>query len=143
MPSASVTFAVKSPPEKVFEFSNDLPSLGSLIPDVTNVEVIDDTTAVWTLVAKVGFVKRTIKMRTTITEFDAPRHAGFRGESDDMDLTGSVDLSPLADGGTTVDCTLDAHGKGPLGKIIDGVLAERLGKEAAGFAENLQQLLEA
>ena len=142
MPSASVTFEVKSPPERVFEFSNDLPRLGSLIPDVTHVDVVDDTTAVWTLVAKIGFVKRTIKLRTTITEFEAPSHASFRGESEEMDLTGSVDLGPLPDGGTTVACTLQAHGKGPLGKIIDGVLADRLGTEAAGLAENLQNLLE-
>ena len=142
MPSASVTFDVKSPPEKVFGFSNDLPRLGSLIPDVTQVDVVDDTTAVWTLVAKIGFVKRTIKMRTTITQMDAPRHASFLGNSDEMDMTGSVDLTPMP-GGTSVVCALDAHGKGPLGKIIDGVLAERLGKEAAGLAENLQHLLEA
>lgn len=143
MPSASVSFAVKSPPEKVFAFSNDLPSLGSLIPDVTHVEMVDASTAVWTLTAKIGFVKRTIKMRTTITEMESPKHASFRGDSDEMDMTGSVDLSPLADGGTAVACVLDAHGKGPLGKIIDGLLADRLGKEAAGFAENLQNLLEA
>jgi len=29
-----------------------------------------------------------------------------------------------------------------MGKIIDGVLVDRLGKEAAGLAENLQRLLE-
>jgi carbon monoxide dehydrogenase subunit G len=141
MPSASVTFEVKSPPEKVFGFSNDLPRLGSLIPDVTQVDVVDDTTAVWTLVAKIGFVKRTIKMRTTITQMDAPTHASFLGTSDEMDMTGSVDLTPMP-GGTSVVCALDARGKGPLGKIIDGVLAERLGKEAAGLAENLQHMLE-
>lgn len=105
-------------------------------------DVVDDTTALWTLVAKIGFVKRTIKMRTTITQMDAPKHASFLGTSDEMDMTGSVDLT-LLPGGTSVVCALDAHGKGPLGKIIDGVLAERLGKEAAGLAENLQHLLEA
>ncbi len=143
MPSASVTFDVNSPPETVFGFSNDLPRLGSLIPDVTQVDVVDDTTAIWTLVAKIGFVKRTIKMRTTITQMDAPKHASFLGTSDEMDLTGSVDLTPLPAGGTSVACALDAHGKGPLGKIIDGVLSDRLAKEAAGLAENLQELLEA
>jgi carbon monoxide dehydrogenase subunit G len=143
MPSTSVTFEVTSPPERVFGFSNDLPSLGSLIPDVTQVDVVDDTTAVWTLVVKIGFVKRTIKMRTTITQLDAPRHASFLGTSDEMDLTGSVDLTSLPAGGTSVACALDAHGKGSLGRIIDGVLAERLAKEAAGLAENLQQLLDA
>jgi carbon monoxide dehydrogenase subunit G len=96
----------------------------------------------WTLVAKIGFVKRTIKMRTTITQMDAPKHASFVGTSDEMDMTGSVDLAPLPAGGTSVVCALDAHGKGPMGKIIDGVLVDRLGKEAAGLAENLQRLLE-
>ena len=105
-------------------------------------DVVDDTTAVWTVVARIGFVKRTIKMRTTITQMDAPKHASFLGTSDEMDMTGSVDLTPMP-GGTSVVCALDAHGKGPLGKIIDGVLAERLSKEAAGLAENLQHLLEA
>ena len=55
------------------------PRLGSLIPDVTHVDVVDDTTALWRLVAKIGFVKRTIKMRTTITQMDAPKHASFLG----------------------------------------------------------------
>jgi carbon monoxide dehydrogenase subunit G len=116
MPSASVTFEVKSPPETVFGFSNDLPRLGSLIPDVTQVDVVDDTTAVWTLVAKIGFVKRTIKMRTTITEMDPPSYASFLGTSDEMDLAGSVDLTPLPASGTSVACALDAQARDPSGR---------------------------
>lgn len=141
MPSAPVTFTVKGPPERVFGLSNDLETLGSLIPDVTKVEVADEKNAYWHLTTKIGFVKHTTKLHTTITAMEPPKHADFEGDSDELALGGSVELSPLPDGFTEVSCELQAHGKGPLKMIIDSLLENRLAKEASGFAENLQKML--
>ena len=126
MPDASVSFIVKSPPEKVFGLSNDLQTLGSLIPDVTKVEVADEKNAFWHLTTKIGFVKHTTKLHTTITAMEPPLHADFEGDSDELVLGGSVDLRTLPDGGTEVSCELQAHGKGPLKMIIDSLLENRL-----------------
>ncbi len=142
MTVASVSFTVKTPPERVFALSNDLETLGSLIPDVTKVEVADERNAYWHLTTKLGFVKHTTKLHTTITEMEPPRHADFTGDSNELVLNGTVDLTPLPDGGTAVACELEAHGKGPLRRIIDTLLETRLSKEAEGFAENLQKMLQ-
>ncbi len=141
MPDASVSFTVKGPPERVFGLSNDLETLGSLIPDVTKVEIADEKNAYWHLTTKIGFVKHTTKLHTTITAMEPPKHADFEGDSDELVLGGSVELSPLPDGSTKVSCELQAHGKGPLKIIIDSLLENRLAKEASGFAENLQKML--
>ena len=141
MPDASVSFIVECPPERVFGLSNDLETLGSLIPDVTKVEVADEKNACWHLTTKIGFVKHTTKLHTTITAMEPPRQADFEGDSDELVLGGSVELRPLADGYTEVSCELQAHGKGPLKMIINSLLENRLAKEASGFAENLQKML--
>jgi carbon monoxide dehydrogenase subunit G len=142
MPSASIAFTVKSPPERVFELSRDLETLGSLVPDVTKVEVVDEENAYWHMSVKVGFMRRATTLHTTITELTPPRHAGFTGDSDQLTMSGSVDLSPLPDGGTGVSCELEASGKGPIKYIINSVLQDRLSKVAAVFAENLQRMLQ-
>ena len=106
MPDASVSFTVKGPPERVFGLSNDLETLGSLIPDVTKVEIADEKNAYWHLTTKIGFVKHTTKLHTTITAMEPPKHADFEGDSDELVLGGSVELSPLPDGSTKVSCEL-------------------------------------
>lgn len=142
MANASVSFTVKSPPERVFALSKDLESLGAFIPDVNKVEVTDEMNAFWYMTTKVGFVKRTTKLHTTIMNLQAPTHADFSGDADEVSLSGSVDLIRLPDGGTTVNCQMEAHGKGPLKMIISGLLDNRLAPIANGFAQNLKQMLE-
>lgn len=142
MANASVSFTVKSPPERVFALSKDLESLGALIPDVTKVEVTDETNAFWYMTTKVGFVKRTTKLHTTIMNLQAPAHADFTGDADELSLSGSVDLVRLPEGGTTVKCRMEAYGKGPLKMIIGSLLDNRLAPIADGFAQNLKQMLE-
>jgi carbon monoxide dehydrogenase subunit G len=142
MPDASVSFTVKSPPERVFGLSNDLETLGSMIPDVTKVEVADEKNAYWHLTTKIGFVKHTTKLHTTITAMEPPKHADFEGDSDELILGGSVELRPLPDGYTEVACELQAQGKGPLKMIINSLLEKRLTEEASGFAENLKKMLQ-
>jgi carbon monoxide dehydrogenase subunit G len=141
MTVASVSFIINTPPERVFALSKDLEALGALIPDVTKVEVADEKNADWHLTTKLGIVKHTTILHTTITKMERPRHADFTGDSDELILSGSVDLTPLPDGGTNVSCVLEAHGKGPLRRIIDSMLETRLEKEANGFAQNLQKML--
>ena len=141
MTVSSVSFTVMSPPERVFALSNDLESLGSLISDVTKVEVGDERNALWHLTTKIGFIKHTTKLQTIITTLDPPRHAEFTGDSDELSLSGSVDLTPLPDGGTEVSCQLEASGKGPLRMIINSMLETRLPEEAEGFAQNLKEML--
>ena len=142
MANDTVTFTVQSSPEKVFALSNNLGALGSLLPDVEKVEIVDDENAFWHLTTKVGFVTRTIKLHTIITKLEPPKHADFSGDSDELALTGSVDLSPLYDEGTEVTCKFEAHGKGPLKHIINGLLETRIPEEVGGFVNNLQEMFE-
>lgn len=141
MSVASVSFTVKSPPERVFALANDLGALGALIPDVTKVEVADERNSYWHLTTKIGFVKHTTKLHTTITEMEPPRYAVFTGDSGELALNGSVNLTPLPDGGTGVSCQLEANGKGPLRRIINSLLDTRLLETANGLAENLRKML--
>ena len=142
MAKDTVTFTVKSSPETVFALSNDLRALGALVPDVKKVEIVDERNAFWYLTTKIGFVTRTIKLHTIITKLESPKHADFSGDSDELALTGSVDLTPLPVEGTEVACKFEAFGKGPLKNIINGLLETRIPEEVGGFVKNLQEMLE-
>ena len=141
MPTANATFTVKEPPAQVWKVVNDLQRIGSLIPEVTRVDVIDEKTADWEVTVKVGFLKRTLSVHSAITESDPPKHEAFKGESPEADMMGSVDLSPTADGGTNISYTIGAKGKGSLGPVIDSLLEQRLAKETTEVGDKLRKML--
>ena len=143
MTVSSVSFTVKSPIEEVFALSNDLAALGPLIPDVTKVEVADPMNALLHMTTKIGFMKHTTRLHTVITKLESPSHAEFTGDSDELTLSGSVDLKSLPDGGTEIFCELKTEGKGPLRMIINSFLDSMAKVTIDGFARNIKKMLEA
>ena len=142
MTVSSVSYTVQRPIEKVFALSNDLEELGPLIPSVTKVEVADPMNALLHMTTKIGFVKHTTKLRTIISKLEPPSHAEFTGDSDELTLSGSVDLTSLPDGGTEVFCELKTDGKGPLRMVINSFLESMAKDTIDGFAQNIKKMLE-
>ena len=142
MTVSSVSFTVQTPIEMVFALSNDLEALGPLIPSVTKVEVVDPMNVLLHMTTKIGFMKHTTKLRTIISKLEPPSHAEFTGDSDELTLSGSVDLTSLPDG-TKVICELKTEGKGPLRMIINSFLESMAKDTIDNFAQNIKKMLEA
>ncbi len=141
MPEGSVTFDVRAPLDRVWSFLSDMRSVGSCVPGVQTVEVVDDRHAKWTLKVKIGPLSQTVKVNTETIEQVAPSRARFRGVADSMEMLGTIELRPAGDS-TSVAYTMVATAKGPLARIVDNFMKSRLKQQSEEFAANVKKALE-
>jgi uncharacterized protein len=141
VPQDSVAFEVKAPPEKVWAFLSDMRKIGSCVPGVQSVEILDDTHARWNLKVKIGPLSQTFVVMTETLEQIPLSRGRFRGTAENMDMEGTVELSPQGDG-TRVQYTMNVQAKGPLARIMDNFMKSRLKGQTEEFASNVRKALE-
>ena len=66
------SFQIESPLEKVWDFVVDPNKIGSCLPSVQSVEVIDENHYKAVVKQKVGFVSATFEIHTEVLEKDPP-----------------------------------------------------------------------
>jgi carbon monoxide dehydrogenase subunit G len=142
MPEGTVEFLVAAPVERVWSFLSDLHEVGRCVPGVENIRVLDETHAQWDLAVKIGPLSQTITMMTETLEQVPLRRGRFRGQSQNIDMSGTIDLSP-AESGTRVVYRLTVKAKGPLARVMDNFIRTRLKSETEAFAARVKQALEA
>jgi carbon monoxide dehydrogenase subunit G len=139
-------FEVPASKEKVFDFLTDPKRVGTLIPDVESIEVIDENN--FNVKAKVGisFIKGTISFRLKVVEKEPPTYAKLVGKgtglSSYVDVETSFSLEDKQGRGTVVKWAVDAN----IGGLIAGVGSRLLGSTAekvikqviAGLQEKLR-----
>jgi uncharacterized protein len=141
MPEGTISFNVQAPVERVWAFLSDMRKVGSCVPGVQSVEILDDKRARWNLQVKIGPLSQDVQVLTETTDQIPLNHGKFRGEADNMEMTGTIDLVP-AENGTNVTYTMAVQAKGPLARIMDNFLRSRLKAQTAEFAENVRKALE-
>ncbi len=142
MPEGTVKFDVKAPVERVWSFLSDMRKVGSCVPGVQSVEVLDATRARWNLKVKIGPLSQNVEVLTETLEQVPMNHGKFRGQADNMDMTGTIDLEP-AGNATQVTYTMAVQAKGPLARIMDNFMRSRLKSQTDEFAANVKKALEA
>jgi len=143
MPSGETTFVVRAPLERVWGFLSDMQQVGSCISGVEEVKIVDSATAEWTIKQKIGFLTKTMKVRTQSLEQTPPTHAKFQGEGEEVSMVGTIDLVALPDGATQVHYQMDATAHGALAKIMDNYVKTKIGQQTQEFADNVKKKLEA
>ncbi len=141
MPEGTVTFDVGSPVDRVWTFLSDMKKVGSCVPGVEAIQVVDDRHAKWTLKVKIGPLSRRIEVATETIEQVPPSRARFRGVADSLEMLGTIELAP-AGAATRVTYTMAATAKGPLAGIIDNMMKSRLKQQSDEFAANVKKALE-
>lgn len=141
MPEGTVTFDVGVPVDRAWAFLSDMRKVGSCVPGVENIEVIDDRRAKWTLKVKIGPLSQHIQVATETLEQVPPSRARFRGVADNMEMLGTIELAPAGDA-TRITYTMAATAKGPLARVIDNMLKSRLKQQSDEFAANVKRALE-
>jgi len=141
VPEGTVSFEVAAPVDRVWAFLSDMRRVGGCVPGVQSVEVLDANRARWNLRVKIGPLSQEFVVLTETIEQIPLRHGRFRGESDHMDLIGTIDLAPLGNG-TKVTYTMAVQAKGPLARIMDNFLQSKLKSQTEEFAANVKKALE-
>lgn len=141
MPEGNVTFDISVPVDRAWAFLSDMRKVGSCVPGVEDIQVVDDRRAKWTLKIKIGPLSQHIKVDTETLEQVAPSRARFRGVADNMEMLGTIELAPAGEA-TRVTYTMVATAKGPLARIIDNMMKSRLKQQSDEFAANVKKALE-
>jgi carbon monoxide dehydrogenase subunit G len=141
MPEGTVSFEVRAPIEKVWVFLSDMRQVGSCVPGVEHVEILDENRARWDLTVRIGPLSQKIQVLTETLEQVPLRRGRFRGESDNMDMLGTIELAP-AGNATQVAYTMVVNAKGPLARIMDNFMRSKLKSQTDEFAANVKRALE-
>jgi len=141
MPEGEVLFTVKAPLQKVWDFLSDMKNVGSCIPNC-EVNVIDSETSEWYITEKIGFISKTFSLKTRTTKIIAPKHAAWIGEGENIEMSGSLDLTPISNEETEVRLKLSLNASGPLKAIINNVIASKMDDYKNAFMNCVKSKLE-
>lgn len=141
MADGTISFDVSAPVNKVWAFLSDMRKVGSCVPGVQSVDVLDDTHATWQLKMKIGPLSQQILVQTETLEMIEPSHAKFRGVADNMEMTGTIQLQPKGEA-TAVTYTMSVQTKGALARILDNFVKSKLSLQTEEFAANVKKALE-
>jgi len=141
MPEGKIEFDVMAPVEQVWSFLSDLRKMGHCVPGVENVELLDEKRARWDLKVKIGPLSQMIRVMTETLEQVPLRRGRFRGEADNLDIIGTIELAPAGEA-TKVVYTMAVTAKGPLSRIMDNFIRTRLKSQTEEFAANVKRALE-
>ncbi len=141
MPEGTATFEVRAPQDRVWTFLSDMRKVGSCVPGVQNIQILDEKRATWDLKVKIGPLSQTLKVATETLEQTPPSRARFRGVADQADMLGTIELAPKGES-TLVTYTMNVTAKGPLARIMDNFMKSRLKQQTDEFAANVKKALE-
>lgn len=141
MPEGTIAFDVNAPVERVWAFLSDMRKVGNCVPGVQSVEILDGKRARWNLKVKIGPLSQEFDVLTETLEQIPLRHGKFRGQADNMEMTGTVDLAAMGNA-TKVTYTMVVQAKGPLARIMDNFMKTRLTSQTEEFAANVKKAVE-
>jgi len=141
MAEGTITFEVRAPIDRVWSFLSDMRKVGSCIPGVQDVEILDDRHAKWGLKMKIGPLSQTLTVMTETLETIPPSRARFKGVADQADMLGTIELAPKGET-TQVTYTMHVTAKGPLSRILDNFMKSKLSQQSEEFAANVRRALE-
>ena len=97
MPSlvqASEEFHVNALQDVCWTFFSNLENIGLCIPGCEAVTRIDDTSGIFKVKLKVGYLSKTFELKAKIKESIPPSHLVFTGEGSDAEINGRLDIIP-------------------------------------------------
>ena len=136
------TFELSAPLEKAWDFLSDIEALGSCIPDCQGVRVTGDGEAELTIKMKIGYISKTFRMRTKITERKAPEYLAFVAKGDDAELSGTLELESSQKDKVLVTYKVLVTPRSALGKMATSLMGDDLvKKQTESFAKSVRERL--
>jgi len=142
------SMTVAAPIADVWEFLLDPKRMAASVPGTQSVEELSETEYRAVVKVKISFISATFKVKTTITEQDAPRYLRCEGAGEDSKVASSMKhdselfLAETDDGGTEIKVKADAQVFGRLGSFGLSVMKTKIDRLWKEFGENLRRELE-
>ncbi len=144
MPSvqASEEFEVNASQGKCWTFFSILSNVGNCIPGCESVQSIDESSAVFKVKLKVGYLSKTFELKAKIVEKIEGTRMKFTGEGQDAEVTGTVDLVSFSDK-TKIRYNVEIKPISVTGKTAVTIIGKDLvKKQASEFASCVKSRLE-
>jgi carbon monoxide dehydrogenase subunit G len=142
------SFVVAEPPEKLWEFFDQVDRVAACVPGVDEVETLDADNLRVRLTQAVGPMTATFVLRMRITERIVNERIAFqavgravRGAAGNVRTTNVVTLAAADEGGTRVEVGGDLAMGGVLGSVGQKVIAKQVKQVTSDFAASLQAAL--
>lgn len=142
------SFVVAEPPEKLWEFFDQVDRVAACVPGVDEVETLDADNLRVRLTQAVGPMTATFVLRMRITERVVNERIAFqavgravRGAAGNVRTTNVVTLAAADEGGTRVEVGGDLAMGGVLGSVGQKVIAKQVKQVTSDFAASLQAAL--
>lgn len=141
------SFVIAEPPERIWEFFEQVDQVARCVPGVESVEVIDTDNSRVRVTQAVGPMTATFDLKMRITErrphalmqFTAVGRA-VKGAAGNIRTTNTVRLAPL-DEGTRVELEAELAMGGVLGSVGQKVVAKQAGQVTRDFSDALERAI--
>jgi carbon monoxide dehydrogenase subunit G len=141
MPEAKLNLVIDAPTPKVWQLLSNPIELASCMPNVVDVQVLDNETWLWKLRGQLGPISKTFSIKVK-AEKEPPNRITFTGEGDDVRLKGHLNLRPSSPNQTTIESSLQLEsGRGIIGLIVNQWLENNIDEQAREFANAVKRKL--
>lgn len=133
---ASEEFQVNAPLEETWKFISDISNVGRCIPGCEDVRQIDETTALFRIKFKVGYLSKTFELKAKILEKITGEHLKFSASGQDAEIAGVIELQNVdPEKSTNVKYSIEISAVSATGKTALALLGkETVRKQTSEFA---------
>lgn len=141
---ASEEIRVDSSLEETWKFICDISNIGRCIPGCEDVHQIDETTALFKIKFKVGYLSKTFELKARISERIPIVHLKFTASGQDAEIAGSLELSDdeRGSGSTIIKYSVGISAVSATGKTALAMLGrETVRRQTSEFASCVKAML--
>lgn len=126
MPAGTHSVAVPLDINTIWNFVKDMNNWAPLVPGYIEHEIINENESTWAFKGDLGFMKKTVKLKIDIKEWNEPSGVVFdlTGISDNFKGGGYFKAEPISDTETTMTGNLDITAGGMMGPMINQILVK-------------------
>ena len=124
MPAGTHSVSLPLNINTIWEFVQDMNNWAPLVPGYIDHEIISDNESTWSFKGDLGFMKKTVKLKVDIREWNEPSEVIFdlTGMSDNFKGGGYFRATPVSENETIMEGNLDITAGGMMGAMINQIL---------------------
>ncbi|WP_042356831.1 CoxG family protein [Bacillus rubiinfantis] len=145
MPQGTHTVDVPLSIQTIWEFVHDMNNWAPLVPGYISHEILSDRQSTWAFKGDLGFMKKTVKLRIDIKEWNEPTEVTFdlTGMSDNFKGGGYFRAEAIDEQTTRMSGHLDITAGGMMGAMVNQILTKFVPNTAQELTEAIvKKLLE-
>ena len=126
MPAGTHSVAVPLNINTIWEFVQDMNNWAPLVPGYIEHEIINDRESTWAFKGDLGFMKKKVKLKIDIKEWNEPSGVIFdlTGTSDNFKGGGYFKAEAVNDNETMMSGNLDITAGGMMGPMVNQILVK-------------------